>query len=106
MGGPEWGRLSVDGREPISGAASEVTWSDTGTYLAFVKLHDELVPNRKGAEGLSFRVAVMRMSDYEIRYCLGNRKLAEIKLQSMTDTEIRLRANGETKTISVKAIEW
>ena len=77
MSGPEWGWLAVDENEEIKGVIPEdVIWSEDSQFMAFIKLHIEDVPNRQGVEGLSFRVGVMRMSDYMVRYCLGNRQLA------------------------------
>ena len=53
MSGPEWGWLSIDGRDEIIGATpDDVVWSDDGQFMAFVRLHIQDVPNRQGAEGI------------------------------------------------------
>jgi hypothetical protein len=74
--------------------------------MAFIKLHIEDVPNRQGVEGLSFRVGVMRMSDYMVRFCFSNRQLSELKLHTITTKSLSVSVNGELKTIDVSKIEW
>lgn len=107
MSGPEWGWLAVDENEEIKGVIPEdVIWSEDSQFMAFIKLHIEDVPNRQGVEGLSFRVGVMRMSDYMVRYCLGNRQLAELKLQTITTKSLPVSVNGKLKTIDLGKIEW
>lgn len=106
MSGPEWGWLSVDGREEIEGATSDVLWSQDSLLLAFVKLHIEQVPNRQGAEGFSFRVGLMRMVDHQVRYCLGNRGLARMKLETVTQQHLGVLVDGVPTTVSLGKIRW
>lgn len=106
MGGPEWGWLSVSGLEEIKDAVPEVAWSEDGRYLAFVKLHIEDVPNRKGAEGFSFRVGIVRLADKQIRYCLGNLKLSHIELKSISSEALAVVINGEPRSVPVSSIHW
>jgi hypothetical protein len=106
MSGPEWGYLSVDGSHEFKGAAEEVIWSEDSRYLAFVVLHIEDVPNRKGAEGINFRVGILRIADWQLRYCLGNLKLSEIKLESFTGGLVTALVNGNSKQIQVDKVQW
>lgn len=107
MSGPEWGWLTVDENEEIKGVTPEdVIWSEDSQFMAFVKLHIEDVPNRQGVEGLSFRVGVMRMADYTVRYCFGNRQLSELKLQTITPQLLTVSVNGELRTIELGKVEW
>lgn len=106
MSGPEWGWLVIDDQEEIKGATDDVLWSDDNQFLAFIKLHIEDVPNRQGAEGMSFRVGLVRMSDRKIRYCLGNKRLAEVKLKSITAESIAVSINGELKSLNLSSIDW
>jgi hypothetical protein len=106
MSGPEWGYLTIDGRSEPKRALSEAIWSDDSEYLAFVALHIEDVPNRKGAEGYSFRVGVMRISDSTLRYCVGNRGLTNIELVSFLNEQLSVRVDGMTKLIPLETIRW
>ncbi len=106
MSGPEWGYLAVDGAREFKGATEEVLWSEDSNFLAFVILHIEDVPNRKGAEGFSFRVAVLRMADGVLRYCLGNLRLSEIKLKTFSGGHLAVEVNGEPRQVHVENIQW
>lgn len=106
MSGPEWGYLSIANKIEIKGVLPEVVWSENSDFLAFVKLHIEDVPTRQGAEGMSFRVGVLRTSDFSVHYCLGNRKLAAVKLRSITPQSVTVLVNGKEKTISLENIRW
>ncbi|EGR1894233.1 hypothetical protein D3O61_21995 [Vibrio vulnificus] len=106
MSGPEWGYLSIDNNEEIKGATQDILWSSDCQYIVFVKLVIDEVPNGRGTEGMSFRVAVVRLSDFKIRYCLGNNKLAELKLKSCCLDEISVLVNGQSKLIKLASIYW
>lgn len=106
MSGPEWGWLAIDDQAEIKGATDNILWSEDSQFVAFIRLHVEAVPNRQGAEGMSFRVGVVRMSDKNIRYCLGNKKLAEVKLKSVTSESISVFTNGEQKSFDLSSIDW
>ena len=97
MSGPEWGYLSVDGMNEFKGAASEAIWSEDSKYLAFVSINIEDVPNRKGTEGMSYRVAILRIEDGILRYCLGNLRLSRIKLESFTNGCLTAIVNGNQR---------
>ena len=106
MSGPAWGYLSVDDAHEFKGASDEIIWSAGSQYLAFVTLHIEDAPNRKGAEGINFRVGLLRISDWQLRYCLGNLKLSEIKLSSFSEGLLMVLVNGKPKQIQADKIQW
>ncbi|MCY1312861.1 hypothetical protein D9M70_633280 [compost metagenome] len=106
MSGPEWGYLTVDGIHEYKGAAPLALWSDDSKYLAFVVLHIQDVPNRKGAEGFTYRVAILRLSDFQRRVCLGNHKLAKVGLESFHGGVLTLSVSGRPHQIRVESIEW
>jgi hypothetical protein len=106
MSGPEWGFLSIDDSPERKGAAPELIWSDDSNFLAFVELHIDDVPNRKGAEGMTYRICVLRLSDGAHRLCVGNRKLAEIKLSSFSNNVITALINDVPQLISIEKLQW
>jgi hypothetical protein len=106
MSGPEWGYLSLGKGTEIKGALPEILWSPDSKFLAFVQWHIQDVPNRKGAEGYSFRVAILRIVDRRLRYVLGNMKLASVKLRGLTAEELLLSINDQPKAISLAKVNW
>jgi hypothetical protein len=106
MSGPEWGWLAIGEGLEIKGALPEVLWSDDGAFLAFVKLHIEDVPTRQGVEGYSFRIGVLRISDFALRYCGGNRKLTALSLRSMTKQFLTVAVEGHETPIDLEKIHW
>jgi len=106
MSGPQWGFLSLEKGAEVEGALPEIMWSPDSQFIAFVKLHIESVPNRQGAEGFSFRVCIMRLADHQLRYCLGNVKLAEVKLQYFTADAVSVLVNGQPKEVSLNSVQW
>lgn len=106
MSGPEWGYLAIGESHEIKGATSDVLWSPSSDFIAFVKLHIDDVPNRKGAEGMSFRIAVIRISDFRLRYFLGNKRLSDIKLVSLNSKSLEVSVNGEKRSIDLGGVDW
>lgn len=106
MSGPQWGFLSLGEAPEVEGALPEIMWSPDSQFIAFVKLHIESVPNRQGAEGFGFRVCIMRLADHQLRHCLGNVKLAEVKIQHFTAETISVLVNGQLKEITLSSIQW
>ncbi|OXS92661.1 hypothetical protein B7H01_17140 [Pandoraea apista] len=74
--------------------------------MAFVSLKVDDVPNRKGVEGMGFRIGLVRMSDGAIRYCLGNVGLADIRLSAMSVDSIEAVVDGKVRTIPLNNISW
>lgn len=106
MSGPEWGWLAIAENFEMKGALPEVVWSDEGDFLAFVKLHIEDVPTRQGVEGYSFRIGILRISDFALRYCGGNRKLSLLSLKSMTKQSLVVSVEGKDMSLDLKKIRW
>jgi hypothetical protein len=107
MSGPEWGWLSIDGRDEIHGATpDDVVWSADGDFLAFVRLHVQDVPNRQGAEGMNYKVGIVRLADYSVRYCLGNHGLADVKVHSLSSRSLAATINGEPRTVQLDKLNW
>ncbi|MGO4377531.1 hypothetical protein [Pseudoduganella sp. RAF53_2] len=106
MSGPQGGWLAIGEGLEIKGALPEVLWSEDGDFLAFVKLHIEDVPTRQGVEGYSFRVGVVRISDFALRYCGGHRKLTTLSLKSMTKHSLTVWVEGQEAPIDLEKIHW
>lgn len=107
MSGPEWGWLSIDGRDEIFGSTpDDIVWSDDGQFLAFVRLHIQDVPNRQSAEGINYKVGIVRLADYSVRYCLGNHGLADVKVQSFSSHSLAVILNGVPRTIQLDKLKW
>ena len=106
MSGPEWGYLTIDESKVIKGATSDVIWSPDSAFVAFVKLHIDDAPNRQGSEGMSFRVAVVRVSDFQLRYFVGNKRLAVIKLVSLSSNSLEISIDDEQRSIDLGAVKW
>lgn len=106
MSGPEWGYLSVDGSEELKGALPQVVWSDDCGYLACPVLHIDDVPNRKGAEGFSFRVLILRLSDGARRYGLGNNQLSPVKIKEFHDGCVTILVAGSERRIEIGKMRW
>ena len=107
MSGPEWGWLSIDGRDEIIGATpDDVVWSDDGQFMAFVRLHIQDVPNRQGAEGINYKIGIVRLADYAVRYCLGNHSLADVKVQGVSSHSLSAMINGEPRVVQIGKVDW
>ncbi|WP_331693896.1 hypothetical protein [Pandoraea sputorum] len=106
MSGPEWGWISINSGPEQSAGSPEVVWAADESFMAFVSLKVDDVPNRKGTEGMGFRIGLVRMSDGAIRYCLGNVGLADIRLSTMSADSIQAVVEGKVRTIPVDNISW
>lgn len=107
MGGPEWGWISIDGRDEICGATpDDVIWSDDGQFMAFVRLDIHDVPGRQGVEGINYKIGIVRLADHTVRYCLGNHGLAKLKVQNLTGEVLNATVDGESRVLPMTRIEW
>lgn len=101
MSGPRWDYISVDGGAEFRCLSSDVVWSDDSEFVAFVEWHVDDVSNRKGAEGMTSRVVVHRLSDGKHRSFLGNAGLACVELLGILEGNLSLLVNGERRQIQI-----
>lgn len=106
MSGPEWGYLAVDGNEEIKGASDKILWSEDSQYLAFVHLNVQNIPNNRGAEGMHFRVGILKFPERKIHYCMGNLNLSEIMLNAFCGKSLSVSVNGADREIMLNDIQW
>ena len=106
MSGPEWGRVRVDDRYELESVLPRALWAADSAHLAFVVLRIDSVPDRKGAEGMSHRVGVLRVADGAVRYAIGNGGLADIVLESFANGMLCVRVDGRPRRIDIRKMEW
>lgn len=106
MGAPQWGYISVNDGAELRCLSSDVIWSEDSEFVAFVEWHVDDVPNRKGAEGMTSRVLVHRLSDGHRRSFLGNVGLARVKLLGFSEGNLSLLVNGERREIQIAKANW
>lgn len=106
MSGPEWGHLRVDGVQVSERAAPQALWSDDARYLAFVDLHIQDVPTRQGAEGMSYRVVVLRLADFQRRVSPSRQQLAKLSLLSFHGGTLTVSVNAERRQLQMDNLAW
>jgi hypothetical protein len=106
MGGPEWDYVSIAGGPELRCFSSEVVWSDDSEFVALIEWHIDDAPNRKGAEGMTSRVVVVRLRDGVRRHFLGNRGMARMELLEFSGGTLSLLVNGKPTELSIAKASW